>query len=49
MLELFVFPQIEDTECEEETAIVFQQDRALPHFTHKVQHALNARFPDRRI
>jgi hypothetical protein len=36
MLEMFAFPQIADIESETETAVIFQSDGALPHFSYKL-------------
>jgi hypothetical protein len=33
LLEQFVFPQVDNTERENASGVVFQQDGALPHFS----------------
>lgn len=48
MLELYVFPQIDDIE-QEKGPIFFQQDGAPPHYSNRVRDALNLRFPNRWI
>lgn len=46
MLELYVFPQVDDIEAEK-GLVIFQQDGAPPHYKKRVRSALNARFPAR--
>lgn len=45
MLQLFVFPQIDDIE-KEKVEILFQLNGAPPHFNHEVRNGLNLRFPN---
>jgi hypothetical protein len=49
LLGQIVLTQVDDTERENATVVVFQQDSALPHFSLQVYLALNARFPNRWI
>lgn len=44
MLELYVFPQLDDIEAEK-GLVIFQQDGAPPHYKQSVRSALDARFP----
>uniref|UniRef100_A0A1B6EKB9 DUF4817 domain-containing protein n=1 Tax=Cuerna arida TaxID=1464854 RepID=A0A1B6EKB9_9HEMI len=46
MLELYVFPQVDDIEAEK-GLVIFQQDGAPPHYKQCVRSALDARFPGR--
>lgn len=48
MLELYVFPQLDDIEAEK-GLLSFQQDGAPPHYSNRVRTALDARFPERWI
>lgn len=49
MLEMYVFPQIDEIEREKGIEVTFQQDGAPCHYSLIVQEALNNRFPDRWI
>jgi len=42
MLQMFVFPQIDDNESKNATSNVLQQTEALLHLSFQVHHALNA-------
>ncbi|GBM52347.1 hypothetical protein AVEN_229575-1 [Araneus ventricosus] len=46
LLEIYVFPQIDDLEAVTGNSIVFMQDGATPHFSISVREALNERFPN---
>ena len=46
MLEVFVFPQIDEFEQETGQRVIFMQDGAPPHHLLAVRDALNARFPN---
>lgn len=46
MLELFVFPQLDDIEQQTGQRIIFMQDGAPPHYHREVRAALNACFPN---
>jgi hypothetical protein len=46
LLQLYVFPQIEDVESETGNQVIFMQDRAPPHFSLPVHGALNEKFPN---
>jgi hypothetical protein len=46
LLQLYVFPQIEDVERETGNRAIFMQDGAPPHFSLPVRGALNEKFPN---
>lgn len=46
MLELFVFPQIDEIEQQTGKRVIFMQDGAPPHYHLEVRNTLNARFPN---
>jgi hypothetical protein len=49
LLQLYVFPQIEDVEREPWNWVIFMQDGAHPHFSLPVRGAFNEKFPNARI
>ncbi|GBM03659.1 hypothetical protein AVEN_134893-1 [Araneus ventricosus] len=46
LLEIYVFPQIDDLEDVTGNIIVFMQDGSTPHLSPSVREALNERFPN---
>jgi hypothetical protein len=46
LLQLYVFPQIEDVGREIENRVIFMQDGAPPHFSLPVRGAFNEKFPN---
>jgi hypothetical protein len=47
MLEVSASPQVKYIESEKGTPVVFQLDRASPHFSRNVRHVLSSWFPNR--